>query len=156
VSTRVEVPVANAPVVPRVARNVVDEHRALRALLIQVEEAFGRAMPHAASGPDVVAARLDTLRGPLGAHFEEEERAHLFEEIEELTPEQAPVCARLRDEHSGLIHRLDTLRTASPESRRGSTWVQDVHALLEDLARHEARETDLLTRALDGSTAAVD
>jgi len=147
---------AHTHAVPRVARDVFDEHRRLRALLAQVEEAFARAVPRAASGPDVVAARLDTLRGPLGAHFEEEERAQLFEEIEELTPEQAPVCARLRGEHSGLIRRLDSLRTASPEARREPRWVRDVHVLLEDLARHEARESDLLNRALDGSTGAGD
>jgi len=147
---------ANAPVVPRVARNVVDDHRHLRALLAQVEEAFAKPAAHAASGPDVVAARLDTLRGPLGAHFEEEEQAHIFEEIEDLAPEQAPVCARLRGEHSDLIRRLDSLRGASPEARRGPTWARDVRALLADLARHEAREADLLTRTLDGSTGVGD
>jgi hemerythrin-like domain-containing protein len=152
----VEVLVTNPPVVPRVARNVVDEHRQLRSLLAQVEDAFARPVPHAASGPDVVAARLDTLRGPLGAHFDEEERAHLFEEIEELSPEQAPVCERLRTEHRGLIRRLDALRTASPEARRGPTWVRDVRALLADLARHEARESEVLMRALDGGTPAAD
>ena len=147
---------ANTPVVPRVTRNVVEEHRVLRILLVQVEEAFAKPVPRAASGPDVVAARLDTLRGPLGAHFEEEERGHLFEEIEELSPEQAPVCARLRSEHSGLIRRLDSLRTTSPEARRGPTWGREVRAFLHDLARHEARESDLLTRALDGSTGVGD
>jgi len=147
---------ANAPVLPRVARNVVEEHRALRALLAEVEQVFARASPHAASGPDVVAARLDTLRGPLGAHFEEEERARLFEEIEEIAPDQAPVCSRLRGEHEGLIRRLDTLRASSPESRRRPTWARDVRAFLDDLSGHEERETDLLTRTLDGSIGAVD
>ena len=147
---------ANAPVLPRVARNVVEEHRALRALLAEVEQVFARASPHAASGPDVVAARPDTLRGPLGAHFEEEERARLFEEIEEIAPDQAPVCSRLRGEHEGLIRRLDTLRASSPESRRRPTWTHDVRAFLDDLSGHEERETDLLTRTLDGSIGAVD
>ncbi|HYN05153.1 MAG TPA: hemerythrin domain-containing protein [Vicinamibacteria bacterium] len=147
---------SNAPVLPRVVRNVVKEHLALRALLAEVEQAFARAAPHAASGPDVVAARLDTLRGPLRAHFEEEERAHLFEEIEERAPEQAPACARLRGEHEGLIRRLDALRGASPEARRGPTWTHDVRAFLDDLSGHEERETDLLTRTLDGSIGALD
>jgi len=142
--------------VPRAAHTAAEEHRRLRALLAQVEGAFGRTAPRALTGPDVVAAGLDTLRGPLGAHFEEEERARLYEEIEELAPEQAHVCARLRGEHEGLIRRLDTLRTASPEARRGPTWAREVRALLADVAGHEERETDLLTRALDGSTAAAD
>jgi hypothetical protein len=146
----------NAPVLPRVVRNVVEEHRTLRLLLAEVERAFARTSPHAASGPDVVAARLDTLRGPLRAHFEEEERARLFEEIEERAPDQAPACSRLRGEHEGLIRRLDALRASSPESRRGPTWTHDVRAFLDDLSGHEERETDLLTRTLDGSIGALD
>lgn len=145
-----------ALVVPRAAHTAAEEHRRLRVLLAQVEGAFGRSVPRAATGPDVVAASLDTLRGPLGAHFEEEERAHLYEEIEELAPEQAPVCARLRSEHQALIRRLDFLRTASPEARRGPTWAREVRSFLQDLAGHEDRETDLLTRTLDGSIAAAD
>jgi Hemerythrin HHE cation binding domain len=146
----------HAVVVPRAARNAAEEHRRLRALLAQVEGAFGRTAPRALTGPDAVAAGLDTLRGPLGAHFDEEERKHLYEEIEELAPEQAPVCARLRAEHAGLIRRLDALRGASPEARRGPTWAREVKALLADLAVHEERETDLLGRALDQSTPAGD
>jgi len=142
--------------IPRAALTAAAEHRRLRALLAQVEGAFGRSLPRAATGPDVVAAGLDTLRGPLRAHFEEEERAHLYEEIEERAPEQAPVCARLRGEHDGLIRRLDSLRTASPEARRGPTWAREVRAFLADLAGHEDRETDLLTRTLDGSIGALD
>jgi hypothetical protein len=147
---------ANAFVVPRAALTAAQEHHRLRELLALVESAFGRAAPQAASGPDVVAARLDTLRGPLRAHFEEEERARLFEEIEERAPEQAPACSRLRGEHEGLIRRLDTLRSASPEARRGPTWGRDVRAFLADLHGHEQRETDLLTRTLDGSIGALD
>jgi hypothetical protein len=142
--------------IPHAALTAAEEHRRLRALLAQVEGAFGRATPRAATGPDVVAAGLDTLRGPLGAHFEEEERAHLYEEIEVRAPEQATVCARLKGEHQGLIRRLDSLRAASPEARRGPTWACDVRAFLADLAGHEERETDLLTRTLDGSIGAGD
>jgi hypothetical protein len=145
-----------ALIVSRAAQTAAEEHRRLRALVALVEGAFGRPQPRALTGPDAVAAGLDTLRGPLTAHFEEEERAHLYEGIEELAPEQAPVCARLKGEHEALIRRLDTLRTASPEARRGPTWSHDVRALLDDLAVHEDRESDLLTRTLDGSIAAAD
>ena len=146
----------NVPVVPRAARTVFDEHRTLRSLLAQVESAFARSAPHAGSGPDVVAARLDTLRGPLGAHFDEEERARLFEEIEERAPDQAPACARLRGEHAGLLRRLDSLRAATPVDRRGEAWAREVRALVADIRGHEARETELLTRTLDGSDGAGD
>jgi hypothetical protein len=145
-----------APAVPRAVHAAVGEHRRLRELLAQVEDAFAPAAPRAGSGPDVVAARLDSLRGPLGAHFEEEERGRLFEEIEERAPEQAPLCARLRGEHGGLLRRLDSLRTASPEDRRGPAWGRDVRAFLAALAGHEDTETDLLARTLDGSISALD
>ncbi len=56
----------------------------------------------------------------------------------------------------GLLRRLDSLRAASPEARRGPTWAHEVRAFLADLAGHEERETDLLTRTLDGSTSAAD
>ena len=146
----------NAAAVPRAARNAFDEHLTLRSLLTQVESAFSRSAPRAGCGPDVVAARLDTLRGPLGAHFDEEERARLFEEIEERAPDQATACARLRGEHAALLYRLDSLRRASLEERRGETWGREVRSFLADLRGHEARETELLTRTLDGSIGAGD
>jgi hypothetical protein len=151
-----EIAMTQPPVAPRAARTAAGEHRRLRELLAQVEDAFERPSPRSGIGPDVVAARLDALRGPLRAHFEEEERGRLFEEIEERSPEQAPLCARLRAEHASILRRLDALRTASPEGRRGPAWGHDVRSFLADLAGHEEIETDLLTRTLDGSTAAVD
>jgi hypothetical protein len=138
------------------ARTAVAEHKTLRGLVRQVEAAFSRAGAHASSGPDVVAARLDTLRGPLRAHFDEEERAGLFEQIEAIAPENATLCERLRGEHGTLIRRLDDLRAAPPVERRVAGWIGEVRRLLDDVHGHEARETDLLTRALDGSTPAGD
>jgi hypothetical protein len=148
--------VTNPPAVATVARKAVREQRALRALFDQVEAAFVRSPPRTGSGPDVVAARLDTLRGPLAAHFDEEQRARLFETIEEHAPEHASLCSRLRGEHDTLLARLDTLRVASPESRRGGAWAASVRKLLDDLLSHEDREAELLQRALDGGTPAED
>ena len=138
------------------AHRAAGEHRNLRQLAAQVVAAFGNPSPHPGSGPDVVAARLDTLRGPLGAHFDEEERAGLFEQIEETAPEQAPVCDRLRSEHRSLLQRLDVLRSASPLERRGPTWAREVRTFVEELTRHESRESEILSRAIDGSTPAID
>ncbi len=146
----------NPPVIATVARNAVREQVALRALLDQVESAFVRSPPRTGCGPDVVAARLDTLRGPLRAHFDEEERARLFETIEEHAPEHASACTRLRDEHRTLLERLDRLRAATPVERRGGGWMNEVRRFLADVLSHEDREADLLQRALDGGAAAED
>jgi hypothetical protein len=51
-----------------------------------------------------------------------------------------------------LVTRLDSLRIASPEGRRGSGWVVQVRQFIDDLLEHEDREADLLQRALDGGT----
>lgn len=148
----------NPPVgtVSVIASNAVKQQRALRALLDQVEAAFVRSPPRTGSGPDVVAMRLDCLRGPLQAHFDEEERAHLFETIEAHAPEHASSCTRLRDEHRTLLERLDRLRVASPVGRRGGGWATDVRRFLDDILAHEDREAELLQRALDGGTPAED
>ena len=138
------------------ASAAVSEHLNLRRLLAQVLAAFSRSGPHAESGPDVVAARLDTLRGPLLAHFDEEERAGLFEQIEASAPEHATACDRLRHEHRSLLRRLDVLCAASPVERRVTTWSREVRAFVDELAGHETRESELLSRALDGSTPAGD
>jgi hemerythrin-like domain-containing protein len=146
-----------APSVARAARTAVAEHRNLNRLVTQVEAAFTRpGSPHAGSGPDVVAARLDALRGPLRAHFDEEERAGLFEQIERDAPEHASACMRLREEHETILRRLDTLRAASAVERRRHLWIHEVRRLLDEVHGHESRETDLLNRTLDGSTAAGD
>ena len=145
------------PSVTRAVQTAVSEHRNLNRLVGQVEAAFSPpGRPHAGSGPDVVAARLDALRGPLRAHFEEEERAGLFEQIERTAPEHAGACARLRDEHETILRRIDTLRSASPLERRRPMWLHEVRRLLAEVHGHEARETDLLSRTLDGSTPAGD
>jgi len=145
-----------APSVSRAARAAVDEHLQLRRLVGQVEQAFSRPEPHEAVGPDVVAARLDELRGPLRAHFDEEERAGLFEQIEIDAPEHASLCARLRGEHETILRRLDTLRSTHPIERRRPLWIAEVRHLLDEVHGHESRETELLTRALDRATPAGD
>jgi hemerythrin-like domain-containing protein len=148
--------IQQAASVNRAARTAVNEHRDLNRLVSQVEAAFSRPGAHAGSGPDVVAARLDSLRGPLRAHFDDEERAGLFEQIERDAPEHASACARLRDEHQTILRRLDTLRAAAPLERRRPLWMSEVRHLLAEVHGHEDRETDLLNRALDGSTPAAD
>jgi hypothetical protein len=138
------------------ARTAANEHVNLRQLLAQVVAAFGRPSPHPASGPDVVAARLDTLRGPLRAHFDEEERSGLFERIEESAPEQSASCDRLRREHRRLLQRLDDLRSASEVERRGPAWGREVRALVEDLGRHEAHEAEVLAVTKEATAAAPE
>jgi len=138
------------------ARSVVDEHRELRFLLAEVEAALAARDRRTAGGPDVVAALLDILRGRLAAHFGEEERAGLFDQIVQQDPGEAHACHRLLDEHAALLRGLDEIRAADPEARRRPAWGGAVRRLLDELAGHESRENEVLTRALDGSVGALD
>jgi hypothetical protein len=122
----------------------------IRRLLAQVLNAFGRSSPVAFCGPDVVAARLDTLCGRLRAHFAEVDTSGLLLQAAEKLPEQAAVCQKLRGEHWSMLKRLDRLRAAQPIERRGPSWALDVRSFVEDLLRHEARESELLAAAFGG------
>jgi hypothetical protein len=133
------------------AGKTLAEHRALHALLDEIEKA--------SAGPDTattLAARLDVLRERLAAHFDGEERSGLFEQVRELAPEQAHECAKLCDEHLDLLRQVDELRAADRGTRSTADWAQGVRGVLAHLGRHESRENELLTRVLDGSMEAQD
>jgi iron-sulfur cluster repair protein YtfE (RIC family) len=134
------------------AGKTLAEHRALRALLDEIK----RASADTPAAADEVKPRLDTLRERLAAHFEGEEEGGLFEQIMEEAPEQAHECQKLCDEHASLLKRVDELRAAEAATRAEPAWGQGVRALLDDLAQHEARENEILIRALDGSVEAQD
>jgi len=134
------------------AERTLAEHRALHALLQEIQEAA--ADPGGAGEP--LVARLGTLRDQLDAHFDGEEESGLFEQIQELAPEQAHECARLCDQHRDLLNQLDELRDASAETRASEAWTRGVRELLVQLDEHESRENELLTRVLDGSMEAQD
>ena len=135
------------------AEKTLAEHRALHALLGEIEEASAGAGETAA---ETLASHLDVLRERLAAHFDGEEQSGLFDQIRELAPEQAHECAKLCDEHLGMLRQLDGLREASPQTRATPAWPQGVREFLAHLAQHESRENELLTRVLDGSEQAQD
>jgi hypothetical protein len=136
------------------AERALAEHRALRILLDEIEEATASPAPAEAMGP--LIERLGVLRERLAAHFDGEERHGLFEQIRELAPEQLHECEKLCDEHLNLLKRVDHLRTAEPESRHTPQWLAGVRLLLSELAHHESAENELLTRVLDGGDQAQD
>ena len=135
------------------AGKTLAEHRALHALLGEVEKATSD--PAAAAADQALTGRLDTLRERLAAHFKGEEESGLFEQIEEMAPEHAHDCTSLCEEHEGLLGRLDQLRAVG-SGARDRTFTDGVRALLDDLASHEARENEILTRVLDGGDQAQD
>jgi iron-sulfur cluster repair protein YtfE (RIC family) len=135
------------------AGKTMAEHRALHALLGEVEKASADAT--SAATDEGLTKRLDTLHERLAAHFTGEEESGLFEQIEELAPERAHECTRLCEEHIGLLARLDQLRHVDPIAR-DNDWATGIRAFLGSLTEHEAQENEILTRVLDGSEQAQD
>jgi len=101
-----------------------------------------------AAGLDLVAARLDQLRGRLSAQFDDEERADLFEQVALRLPRRRHECDRLRGDHRLLLGALDRLRAALPEARRDPAWGEGVRCFLADLADYEGLEERILIEAL--------
>jgi len=133
------------------ARQTLEEHRALRRLLAEIDEGVSR--PDAAADEGLVSL-LQRLHHQLAAHFAFEEQSGLFDQIQELSPEQAHECARLCDEHGSFLERLEGLRDA--EARSGAGWAAEVQGLLRDLERHETQENEILNWVLDDSAEAQD
>jgi hypothetical protein len=137
---------------------VTTEHVQLRALRDEIAALL-------AARPDrrwrkTLAARLEELSGRLAGHFALEEKAGLFEDLEEALPEAGRECARLRADHPWLLAHLEDLRDRlrAPEPKGGSEAIKaSLRTFLEELARHEERENALLTRAAeDDELGAVD
>lgn len=124
----------------------------LGRLLAQVTAAFGRAQPVAFSGPDVVAARLDTLWGPLRAYFEEIEKSGILGRIQERAPHQGELFGHLRREHGSVLQQLDRLRSAGAIERRSGWWSSEVQALIEHVTHLVTREAKLLAEATESGT----
>jgi hypothetical protein len=135
------------------AEKTLAEHRALHALLGEVEKATSD--PAAAAADQTLTGRLALLREQLAAHFAGEEDSGLYEQIQEMAPEHAHDCERLCAEHEGLLKRLDAIGAVDPASR-DARFTDDVRQLLEDLDSHESRENEILTRVLDGGDQAQD
>jgi hypothetical protein len=134
------------------AHKALADHRALHGLLDEI----GRASADATTAAEALPPRLGALYERLARHFEDEETNGLFEQIQELAPEQARECSKLCDEHAGLLRRIDELRATDAATRGNPLWGASVRSLIADLARHESRENELLVRVLDGSIEAQD
>jgi len=129
------------------------DHEALRALVAEIDEASAET----GGAADAVRPRLAALRDRLRAHFDGEEKpGGFFDQVLEEAPERVHECEALREQHGGLLRRIDELRAADAGPPAQPGWGYGVRAVLDELARHEARENELLTRILDRSIQAQD
>jgi iron-sulfur cluster repair protein YtfE (RIC family) len=135
---------------------VLEDHRRLRQALSEIESTL--AAPPAPATLATLTALLAALRARLRSHFKAEEQGGLFRRIQEAAPEQSAACARLLGQHAAILTRLDRLQAEATAYLPGQSALDGLRAavreLLNDLARHEERENELLLRTLEGTPAA--
>jgi hypothetical protein len=138
------------------ARRQAADHRMVNAMVDRVREFLQAPRPDVgAPGShrwgERMSSELLALYHGLARHFDEEEHHGLFEELAERFPRAARRIDQLRGEHDVLLDKLrtaihDTLvytggrRPANPRLRASTL------AVLNQLLRHEERETELRQR----------
>lgn len=97
-----------------------------------------------------VAHLLETLEERLEAHFQDEERSTLFEDLVRRAPHLAEETLRLKAEHGTLRNRLRFIRAVvDGQPLKPETWQaveKDFREFHDQLFHHEAHENELLQR----------
>jgi hypothetical protein len=142
-----------------ISHTMLEEHRHLLRALTTLDAAV-RSPEGFAAKRGVVAGRIVDLRRQLARHFAAEERGGLFERIQRSAPENADVCARLRQQHVAILAGLDRARDELPSPSAAAaaieSWEASVRAVLAEIGSHEQREDVLLLAALEGGRGAPD
>ncbi len=151
---------------PSTAQAFLAEHRAMHALVDGLARVSDPAlMPDARAWEPAARAtwlaglahRLADLRGRLSVHFEAEEQAGLYADLEEADPALVRAAQRLRLEHDRLRLSVERLQAEAEGSCSDLPGLAGrVRQLLKDLEHHEARENEALTRSLADGFGAGD
>lgn len=123
------------------ADRIIDEHRRVRAMLVELEQSAG---VHGA------LAALDELAPLLKVHFvtEEQEQEGLHRVIADRAPWQSARLDALFEEHRQLLEMVTGLRAKAGELGADGNYAELAPAVVEflnALRKHEAAETELLS-----------
>ena len=151
---------------PNPAQAILAEHHAMHVLVAGLERVTDPAVtPDERSWEPAARAtwlaglahRLADLRGRLSVHFEAEERAGLYDDIQDADPALERAAQRLRLEHDRLRLGVERLQAEAEGACSDLPGLAGrVRALLKDLEHHEARENEALTRSLSDGLGAGD
>ncbi|MBI3448903.1 MAG: hemerythrin domain-containing protein [Acidobacteria bacterium] len=149
-------------VVLRHPRSLLREHRSLHHTLNRLDALLNHP-PDGERRTEWLAdlsSRLKELRPGLAEHFGAEEESGLFEEIETQSPAMTPASRRLLAEHGALLRSIDdlvdTIPAVPPYDIPFHSLRARARAFTKELAEHESRENEILMRALDDDSGALD
>jgi iron-sulfur cluster repair protein YtfE (RIC family) len=124
--------------VQRVQHQMRAQHRHLHPFFDEIQSALARR-----DGAPVEDG-LERLAEALEAHFDLEDEV-LFPALHGLHPERGEEIAALSEDHGELLGALARLFDALRDAAL-ARFAEDFDAFREDLARHEAREEQLIQR----------
>jgi len=136
-------------------QEILAQHRRLRGLFADVEDAIEAALGAAAgdgAGVDEVREALARLGEALDVHFEQEDRLY-YPPIVSLRPEHRERIDSLAEQHTAFRERLARIAQGLEVGRLEPT-ARAFRELVADFGRHEKSEEELLA-ALDRDAVAA-
>ncbi len=141
---------------PSAADQAQAEHLRIRALIAAIRSSL-------AAAPTMADARqakrwlgglepaIAGLRDAVATHFQAEECSGLFEQFERQYPRASDRLEGFRREHGSIVAELDALlsgvvRCAAQGGSDATEIVAQARHALDELARHEQQETEILQR----------
>jgi hypothetical protein len=148
------------------ARQVMEEHRELRAKIARLREFLAEPRPEArARGAHTWATELSslltTLHDELFRHFRLEDECGMVEDVSTAHPRAAREIERIVDEHPRMLEEAReivglALTYSAADAPIDIPLRRRVTALLDWLEKHEREETDLIQRVEYRDTGAAD
>ena len=135
---------------------IIDQHKELRTMMKDLKDYLRQPRPEI--GQDGfhtwafgLTERLTRFHDKLFRHFREEDRSGFLEEMELEHPRATHIISALRKDHDRILCDIRAILTATlaygegkqPENPALRKWTQSV---LDQLARHETEETELLQK----------
>jgi hemerythrin len=142
----------------RLTRQTIEEHRQIHFFLDQIAVTLEALESGDAEPMRRLAAQLEGLKERLVEHTQAEERGGLFQAILEIIPDCRVEISRLINQHDRIIEILEMAKIhaqcAEPSEAGGLR--EDLNSFLEMFRRHEQDEEQLLQRAIDRESRALD
>ncbi|MGD8377669.1 MAG: hemerythrin domain-containing protein [Acidobacteriota bacterium] len=134
--------------------SIVAQHRELEGLIGELREFLEATRPEAGqkgyhTWASDLSGKLNALHDKLFRHFREEEEGGFLDQLARDNPAAVHTLETMRVEHSRMLESLRDLIRATldysvGEAENSPPLRRFTMSILDQLARHEARETELL------------
>ena len=157
---RPEVIMSGSPTFESLTQDTIEEHRQINFFLDQIAVTLDGLKSGLTDEEPMrrLAAQLEGLRERLVEHHTAEEQGGLFQAVLEVLPDCRVEVRRLVNQHEKIIEILEMARIHAQcgDKEEADGLRVDLDNFLEMFRQHERDEEDLLRRAIDRESRAVD